>query len=129
MKPEKNDLFITRAMKNVTRDQLWKAWTDPKILEQWWCPKPWTVKDVNIELRPGGASQMVMCGPNGEEMPQNGCIVYVKEKECIVFTDCMERDWRPTGSSRARSTRVSRPPCRRRWPRNTSPVGERVNGR
>ncbi len=99
MKPEDNDLFITRTMKNVTRDQLWRAWTDPKILEQWWCPKPWTVKDVNIELRPGGASQMVMCGPNGEEMPQNGCIVYVKEKECIVFTDCMEKDWRPTGSS------------------------------
>jgi uncharacterized protein YndB with AHSA1/START domain len=40
-----------------------------------------------------------MCGPNGEEIPGNGCIVHVKEKECIVFTDCMTAGWRPSGES------------------------------
>ena len=93
-----HDLTISRVMK-ATREQLWKAWSDPDILAEWWCPKPWAVKDVKMDLRPGGAFAMTMCGPKGEEMPQNGCIPYVKEKECIVFTDCMEENWRPTGSS------------------------------
>ena len=98
MKPDANDLFISRTMK-ATRDQLWTAWSDPKILAQWWCPKPWTVKDVVIELEPGGAFNSTMVGPNGEEIPGKGCIVYVREKECIVFTDSMSAGWRPTGEA------------------------------
>ncbi len=94
-----NDLTIGRTMKNVTREQIWKAWSDPEILAEWWCPKPWGVKDVLIELKPGGAFNTTMCGPNGEEIPGEGCIVYAKEKECIVFTDCMTAGWRPSGES------------------------------
>lgn len=99
VKTEENDLTISRTMKNVTRDQIWKAWSDPEILAEWWCPKPWGVKDVLIELKPGGAFNTTMCGPNGEEIPGKGCIVYAREKECIVFTDCMTAGWRPSGES------------------------------
>jgi len=27
--------------------KLWRCWTEPEFLEQWFCPKPWYVSDVS----------------------------------------------------------------------------------
>ena len=44
---------------------LWKAWTDPAHLKEWWCPKPWTTEVRAFDLRPGGAFYTFMRGPDG----------------------------------------------------------------
>lgn len=31
-------------------EKLWQAWTDPKTLMKWFCPKPWKVIDCRIDL-------------------------------------------------------------------------------
>jgi len=46
-------------------------------MEEWWCPKPWTVEIIEQDWHAGGRSAMVMRGPNGEEMPQEGVFLEV----------------------------------------------------
>lgn len=58
---------------NVTREfaaplsQVWPAWTDSKILDQWWAPKPWKAKTKSMDFREGGYWLYAMVGPQGEE--------------------------------------------------------------
>ena len=39
-----NKMFITREFAGTVED-VWKAWTDPKLLDQWWAPKPWKARN------------------------------------------------------------------------------------
>jgi uncharacterized protein YndB with AHSA1/START domain len=59
---EQNDLIITRHVR-APRAALWRAWTDPELLKEWWCPKPWTTEVRAFDLRPGGAFYTFMRGP------------------------------------------------------------------
>ena len=55
--------LIDAAVENV-----WRCWTEPELLEQWFCPKPWYVTDACIELEPGGEFSLVMNGPGRREV-------------------------------------------------------------
>ena len=61
---ELNDLIISRILR-APRDKLWRAWTEPDLLKEWWCPKPWTTEVKAFDLRPGGAFHTLMKGPDG----------------------------------------------------------------
>ncbi|HSP28568.1 MAG TPA: SRPBCC domain-containing protein [Ilumatobacteraceae bacterium] len=39
---------------------VWRAWTEPEMLRQWWGPEHTTVTDCEIDLRVGGAVHIVM---------------------------------------------------------------------
>lgn len=41
-------------------DLVWRAWTDPEMLRQWWAPKNTTVTECEIDLRVGGPLRVVM---------------------------------------------------------------------
>ena len=60
----KLDLEISRLLR-APRALVWKAWTDPAHLKEWWCPKPWTTEVRAFDLRPGGAFYTFMRGPDG----------------------------------------------------------------
>lgn len=45
--------------------EVWKAWTEPKILDQWWAPNPWKAVTVSMDFRPGGKWFYYMQGPDG----------------------------------------------------------------
>jgi uncharacterized protein YndB with AHSA1/START domain len=47
-------------------EKVWLAWTDPKILDQWWAPKPWQTKTKSMNFREGGSWTYSMVGPDGE---------------------------------------------------------------
>ncbi|MCX7384705.1 MAG: SRPBCC family protein [Alphaproteobacteria bacterium] len=64
-------------------------------LEEWWCPKPWTTRVIEQDLRPGGRSAMVMSGPNGESHPMEGVILEVIPDRLVVFTDAFTVGWLP----------------------------------
>jgi uncharacterized protein YndB with AHSA1/START domain len=89
-----HELRITRLI-DAPREAVWRAWTDH--LAEWWCPRPWTVKIVEQDLRPGGRSAMIMRGPEGEEMPQEGIFLEVVPMERVVFTDAFTKGWIPAG--------------------------------
>lgn len=92
----KHELSITRAI-DAPRAQVWRCWTEPELLKRWYCPKPWHVSHVEQDIRPGGASLVVMNGPNGEENRWPGQFLEVREGERLVFTDAFEGEWRPSG--------------------------------
>lgn len=47
-------------------EQVWKAWTEPQLLDQWWAPKPWKAVTQSMDFRPGGNWLYYMQGPEGE---------------------------------------------------------------
>lgn len=46
---------------------VWAAWTDPKILDQWWAPRPWKAKTKSMDFKVGGSWIYAMVGPDGSE--------------------------------------------------------------
>ncbi|HET8708337.1 MAG TPA: SRPBCC domain-containing protein, partial [Pseudomonadales bacterium] len=58
------DLTITRLLR-APRELVWKAWSDPNHLKEWWCPKPWVTEVRAFDMRPGGDFYTFMSGPDG----------------------------------------------------------------
>jgi uncharacterized protein YndB with AHSA1/START domain len=94
--PNANELSITRTL-HAPRAAVWRCWAEPELLKQWYCPKPWYVSVAEMDLRAGGASLVVMNGPNGEEQRLPGQYLEVVEGRRLVFTDAFDGDWRPAG--------------------------------
>ena len=89
------DLTISRIIK-APRSVVWRAWTDPASLEQWWVPAPARCKVAELDLRPGGAFVTQYSEKGGEFEPHlNACFLVVDEGERIVFTDALTGGWRP----------------------------------
>lgn len=89
------ELTITRRIA-APRDAVWRAWEDPRLLEEWFCPDPWRAEIRAFELRPGGAFGSVMHGPEGERHDEgDGCFLDVVPRERIVFTSALGPGWRP----------------------------------
>jgi uncharacterized protein YndB with AHSA1/START domain len=57
-------LKVTREF-DAAVEKVWKAWTDPKLLDQWWAPKPWKANTISMDLRSGGRWLYYMEGPDG----------------------------------------------------------------
>src|SRR3954452_16239613 len=49
-------------------EQVWKAWTESKLLDMWWAPKPWKAKTKKMDFREGGYWLYCMEGPDGEQI-------------------------------------------------------------
>lgn len=88
------DLVFERVL-DVAPAKAWACWTQPALLEQWFCPVPWRATDFELDLRPGGRFKSVIRGPNGEVMPQSGCFLEVVPERRLVWTDAMEEGYRP----------------------------------
>src|ERR1700722_8636593 len=61
------DFIISRVF-DAPRELVWKAFTDPEHMKQWWGPKGCTVISAKIDLRPGGFYHYGMRAPDGHEM-------------------------------------------------------------
>jgi uncharacterized protein YndB with AHSA1/START domain len=91
-----NELIVTRLI-DVPRDKLFRCWTEPALLVQWFTPPPWKTVHAETDVRAGGASYIVMRGPDGTEMPNRGVYLEVVKNEKIVFTDAYTSAWIPSG--------------------------------
>lgn len=89
-----NNLLLVRNLR-APRALLWRCWTEPALLCQWFCPKPWQVTEARIDLRPGGRFFSQMQGPGGESFPNDGSFLEVVPMERLVFTDLMSAGWQP----------------------------------
>ena len=47
-------------LKNV-----WAAWTEKELLDQWWAPLPWKTVTKSMDFREGGSWFYYMLGPDG----------------------------------------------------------------
>ncbi len=74
---------------------IWKVWTDPKHVKQWWAPAPWTTTECEMDLRPGGIFRTLMRSPEGQEHPHIGCFLELIKEERMVITNALEPGYRP----------------------------------
>ncbi len=88
------DLVLERVI-DVPRELVWKAWTTPEQIKQWFTPAPWTTPGCEIDLRPGGLFRTVMRSPEGEEFSNDGCFLEVVPMEKLVWTDALLPGYRP----------------------------------
>ncbi|MDZ4369871.1 MAG: SRPBCC family protein [Phenylobacterium sp.] len=89
------ELVLARLM-DATPEQLFKVWTTPERFPEWFCPKPWRAEVAKMELRPGGACNTTMYGPDGEVFENPGLYLEVVPNEKLVFTDAFTEGWVPT---------------------------------
>jgi len=94
MPDPKLDLEIVRFVA-ATRAKVWQAWSDPNILKQWWCPKPWMTEVRAFDFRSGGAFHTFMSGPDGGESDNPGLFLEVVPMERIIWTSMLVAGWRP----------------------------------
>jgi uncharacterized protein YndB with AHSA1/START domain len=80
---------------HISPEKLFRGWTTPELYPRWFCPRPWYVKDVEIDLRPGGRSHMKICGPGGEEFSNDGTYLEIIPNRRLVFTDALTEGWIP----------------------------------
>jgi len=85
MPKEGHELVLTRIF-DAPRELVFKAWTDPKIVAQWWGPHRFTNPVCELDARPGGAIRIHMRGPDGTVYPMTGNYQEIVEPERIVFT-------------------------------------------
>jgi uncharacterized protein YndB with AHSA1/START domain len=87
---EKERMIVTRIF-DAPRELVWKAWTDPKYVMQWWGPKGFTSPVCKIDFRVGGKFLYCMRTPDGQEFWNGGeyheIIPYEKIVSSMYFAD------------------------------------------
>jgi len=79
------EVHITRTF-NAPRELVFKAWTEPGQLEQWFAPSGCEIRYVSIDLRQGGAYHSCLTTPTGYECWCRGDYLEVTPPQRIVMT-------------------------------------------
>jgi len=58
-------MVVTKVF-DAPRELVWKAWTDPKYIMQWWGPKGFTAPVCEMDFRVGGKLLCCMAAPDGQ---------------------------------------------------------------
>lgn len=77
---------LTRVY-DAPRDLVWRAWTDPKHMAQWFGPRGFTSSVPELDGRVGGNLRIVMHGPDGNDYPMKGVFREVVPPERLVFSN------------------------------------------
>jgi len=89
------ELVLTRLIV-APRAKVFRAWTEPELLKQWFAPLPWTTPAAELDVRPGGANLIVMRDPSGKDFPNRGVYLEVVKNERLVVTDAYTKAWEPS---------------------------------
>ena len=73
---QKPSLTLTRRY-TAAPEKVWRAWTDPQALRQWWAP----VSVAELDLRVGGRFRIVFGGTDGKE---NECAGVYREARGLL---------------------------------------------
>jgi uncharacterized protein YndB with AHSA1/START domain len=83
--PGKNEIRMTRVF-DAPRDLVFKVWTDPKHIPQWWGPKRLTTVVEKMDVKMGGLWRFVQRDQEGNEFAFHGVYHDIVSPECIVST-------------------------------------------
>ncbi len=84
MPPITHELKMSRIF-DAPRPLVWKVWTDPKHLRQWWGPFGPEHTSCEMDFRVGGEFSVMMKARNGESVPARAAILEIIEPERIVY--------------------------------------------
>lgn len=80
----KKEILLTRIF-DAPRELVFKAWTDPGLVAQWWGPDMFTILTCEVDARTSGTIFIVMHGPDGVDYPMKGVFREIIPPERIVF--------------------------------------------
>jgi uncharacterized protein YndB with AHSA1/START domain len=87
---ETERMVVTRVF-DAPRELVWKAWTDPKYVMQWWGPKGFTAPVCKMDFRVGGKFLYCMRAPDGQEFWNGGeyheIVAHEKIVSSMYFSD------------------------------------------
>lgn len=91
-----SELSISRLI-NAPPAKVWKAWSRPEHLANWWIPAPIECKVIKLDLRPGGGFETLMREGDEEFKPHvEACFLEVVPEQRLVWTTTLSEGWRPT---------------------------------
>ena len=79
-----NEVTLTRVFK-APRALVWKVWTDPHHIAQWWGPSAYQKSGCILDLRPSGEFQIAMSVAQGTTFTTRGIVREVVMQEKLVF--------------------------------------------
>lgn len=62
--PDNKKIIVVRGF-DAPVEEVWRAWTEKELLDQWWAPRPWKAQTKSMDFRPGGSWLYAMVGPDG----------------------------------------------------------------
>jgi uncharacterized protein YndB with AHSA1/START domain len=80
-----HEMLMSRVVM-APRELVWKAWTDPEHLAQWWGPRGYSSPRCEVDLRVGGKLRIDMQNPDGSVRPMIGQFLEIVPPERLVFT-------------------------------------------
>ena len=89
-----HEMSLTRLL-DAPADKLFRCWTTPELIKQWFAPKPYTTPVAEVELKVGGHNSIVMRSPDGQDIPCPGSYLEIVPNRKLVFTDAFTGDWNP----------------------------------
>ena len=69
-------------------EQVWRAWTESELLDQWWAPKPWKAETKTMDFREGGSWLYAMVGPDGSKHWSKVNYNKIDFQKSFTTTDC-----------------------------------------
>jgi uncharacterized protein YndB with AHSA1/START domain len=88
--------LVLQRLFDAPPEKVYRAWTEPDLLKQWFAPLPWTTPQAELNVRPGGANLIVMRSPEGMDFPNRGVYLEVVPNQRLVFTDAYTQAWDPS---------------------------------
>ena len=83
------ELVFTRVF-DAPRSLVFRAWTEPEHVAQWWGPDGFTTTIYEMDVRPGGVWRFVMHGPDGVDYKNRIVFNEVVKPERLVYTHAGE---------------------------------------
>jgi uncharacterized protein YndB with AHSA1/START domain len=77
--------IVTTRIFDAPRELVWKAWTEPEHIKQWWGPNGFTNTIHIMDVRPGGRWSHVMHGPDGTDYKNESVYREIVKPERIVY--------------------------------------------
>jgi uncharacterized protein YndB with AHSA1/START domain len=87
--PSDEQILITREF-DAPKELVFRAYTTPELVRQWWHAKRGEMTVAEIDLRPGGKWRFVMVAEGGVEVGFHGEYREVVPNERIVSTEVFE---------------------------------------
>ena len=66
---------------------VWKAWTTPEMLDQWWGPRPWNAVTKKMDFREGGSWLYAMTGPGAEKQWCRADYISIVKEKAFTLKD------------------------------------------
>lgn len=83
---DEDRIFVITRFFAAPRALVFKLWTEPQHMAQWWGPRDFTNPVCQMDLRPGGAWRITMRAPDGTDYPLKGIFHDIAPPEHLVMS-------------------------------------------